>query len=72
MSFPVAFLLAFLGLVISVHERLNAVVLGRPVSIPWLDLIAAAVVLALAAVVLVLLRLLIRDGLGLRPRPVNL
>jgi hypothetical protein len=50
--------LVLLGLVVSARTRLNAVVLGQPVSVPVLWLVAAAVVLALAAVVLVLLRML--------------
>jgi hypothetical protein len=65
-----AFALALLGLIVSAKVRLNAVVLGQPVSVPVLWPVFAAVVLALAAAVLVLLRLLIRDGLRLRPRPV--
>jgi len=64
---PLSFLLAFLGIVVSAQTRLNAVVLGQPVSIPVLWLVFAVLVLAVFAVVLVLLRLLIRDGLRLRP-----
>jgi hypothetical protein len=62
-----ALTLALLGLIVSARVRLNAVVLGQPVSVPVLWLVFAAVVLLLAIVVLVLLRLLIRDGLRLRP-----
>ena len=65
-----ALALAMLGLIVSAKVRLNAVVLGQPVSVPALWLVFAAVVLLLAAAVLVLLRLLIRDGLRLRPRMV--
>ena len=61
--------LAFVGLVISAHARLNAIVLGQPVSIPWIAIIAAFVALVLAVLVLVLLRSLVRDGLRLRPHP---
>ena len=60
--------LAFVGLIISAHERLTAVILGQPVSIPWIGIIAALVALVLAVLVLLLLRSLLRDGLRLRPR----
>jgi len=63
--------LALLGLIVSARTRLNAVVVGQPVSVPVLWLVFAAVVLALAALVLVLARLLVRDGLRLRPRVVT-
>ena len=69
MRFWTFLLLAFLGLVISAHERLNAVILGRPVSVPWIGLIAVLVALVLAVMVLFLLRSLVRDGLRLRPHP---
>lgn len=57
-------------LVVSARTRLNAVVLGQPVSVPVLWLIAAAVVFALAVAVLWLLRGAVRDGGWLRLRPV--
>jgi hypothetical protein len=69
-SAPVQLALALLGLIVSARIRLNAVILGQPVSVPVLWLVFAAVVLLLAALVLVLLRLLLRDGLRLRPRMV--
>lgn len=59
--------LAFLGLVVAARTRLTMTVLGSPVSVPVLWLVAAILVLTLAAVVLVLARLLLRDGLRLRP-----
>jgi hypothetical protein len=68
---PLPLVLILLGLVVSARIRLNAVVLGQPVSVPVLWLVFAAVVLALAALVLVLARLLLRDGLRLRPRMVT-
>lgn len=71
MSAPVQLALALLGLIVSARIRLNTVILGQPVSVPVLWLVFAAVVLLLAALVLVLLRLLLRDGLRLRPRMVN-
>jgi hypothetical protein len=61
------------GLIVSATTRLNATVLGQPVSVPALWLIAAAVVLALAVLVLWLLCSAVCDGgfLQLRPRRVN-
>jgi phosphate/sulfate permease len=70
-SAPLSLVLAFLGLVVAAKTRLNAVVMGQPVSVPVLWLIAAIVVLLLAALVLVLLRLLLADGLRIRPRMAN-
>ena len=68
MTAPLAALLAFCAMLgISAHTRINGVLLGQPVSIPVLGLIFAAMVLLLAVVALILLRLLIRDGFGLRP-----
>ena len=46
----------------SAQARLNAVILGQPVSVPVLGLVALAVVLALATAVLWLLRSAFRDG----------
>ena len=63
----IAAVLAALGLT---QAKLNAVVLGQPVSVPVLGIIAVIVALLLAAAVLYLLRGLIRDGLNLRPRMV--
>ena len=65
MTAPFSLLLAFLGLIVSAHERLNAVLLGRPVSIPWIGIIAAIVSLCLAAMVLLLIRHIVRE---MRPR----
>jgi hypothetical protein len=67
MTAPLSLVLVLLGLVASARIRLSGVILGQPVSIPVLGLIFATVVLLLAALVLILLRLLLRDGLGLRP-----
>jgi len=64
-------LVVLAGLILSARTRVNAIVLGQPVSVPVLGLVFAALVLLLAALVLVLLRLLVRDGLRLRPRMVN-
>ncbi|MGH3194192.1 MAG: hypothetical protein ACRDPY_42245 [Streptosporangiaceae bacterium] len=64
--------LALLALIVSARTRLTATVLGQPVSIPALWLIAAAVVLALAAMVLWLVRSILRDGgLWIAPRRVG-
>ena len=66
-------LVVLAGLIVSARTRLNAVVLGQPVSVPVLWLVAAAVVLLLAALVLLLIRSAARNGafLYLRPRMVN-
>ena len=73
MSAPGWLVLAFLGLLVSAQARLNATVLGSPVSIPVLGIVALAVVLVLAVAVLWLLRSVARDGWpGLRPRVVTL
>jgi len=68
-SIPLPFMLGLIGLLVSAKIRLNAVVLGQPVSVPVLWLVAAAVVLILAALVLYLLRAILRDGLRLSPYP---
>ena len=62
--------LAFLGLVVAARTRLTMTVLGSPVSVPVLWLVAAILMLALAALALWLARLLLRDGLLLRSRMV--
>jgi hypothetical protein len=53
--------LVIIGLIISAHARLNAVIFGQPVSVPALWLVAVAVVLTLAGFVLVMVRLILRD-----------
>ncbi len=70
---PLLLVLAFAGLLVSARVRLNAVILGQPVSVPVLGIVALAVVLLLAAAVLWLIRSVIRDGgfWWLRPRTVN-
>ena len=62
MSIP---LLVVLGVIASAFTKLNAVILGRPVTIPLLMLIAAALFLALAVVLAAIIRVILRD----RPRP---
>jgi len=61
---------AAIALAVSSACRMRAVILGQPVSVPVLWLVAAGVVLALVAAVLLLARALVRDGLRLRPRAV--
>ena len=70
---PLLLVLAFASLLASAQARLNAVILGQPVSVPVLGIVALAVVLLLAAAVLYLLRSIARDlgFLRLRPRVVN-
>ena len=60
MSIPV---LVVLGVTASAVTRLNAVILGRPVTIPLLMLVFAVVLLALAVVLLAIVRVILRDGL---------
>jgi hypothetical protein len=71
MSAPVQMALVLLGLIVAARIRLSGVILGQPVSVPLLGLVAVILVLALAAVVLWLLRSILRDGLRLRPRVVT-
>ncbi len=73
MSAPVQLALALLGLIVSARTRLTMTMHGAAVSVPVLWLVAAALVLAIAAVVLWLLRAAARDGgfWRLRPKPVT-
>ena len=61
MSFPVTFVLAVIGLVVSAKTRLNMVLLGHPVSIPYLGILFAVMVLALVVFALYLIRVLARE-----------
>ena len=65
MSIP---LLVVLGVIASAFTKLNAVILGRPVTIPVLMLVFAVVILALAVVLAAIVRGIVRDG-GLRFYP---
>lgn len=69
MSFPTAFLLIVAGLIVSAHARLNAVLLGQPVSIPWLAVAAAVVILVLIVGALLLIRAITREGFRSSPYP---
>lgn len=71
MTAPISLVLALLGLVASARVRLSGIILGQPVSVPLLGLVAVVVVLVLTVMVLWLVRCLLRDGLRLRPRAVN-
>lgn len=64
MSIPV---LVVIGVIASAFTKLNGVILGRPVSVPLLMLVAAVLILALAVVLAAIVRLIIRDGLQLYP-----
>jgi hypothetical protein len=66
-------LVVLVVVIVSAYARINAVLLGQPVSVPVIGLVAVAVVLMLAALVLVLIRSIVRDRafLYLRPRMVN-
>jgi uncharacterized Tic20 family protein len=58
MSFPLAFLLMLAGLIVSARTRMHAVLFGQPVSIPWLGLIFAVLILTLIVVALYLVKVL--------------
>ena len=64
MSIP---LVIVAGVIASAYTKLNAVILGRPVQVPLLMLVGAVVILALAVVLLAIVRVIIRDGLRLYP-----
>ena len=64
MSIPV---LVVLSVIASAFTKLNAVILGRPVTIPLLMLVAAVLILALAVVLAAIVRLILRDGLRFYP-----
>ena len=64
MSIPV---LVVAGVIASAFTRLNAVILGRPVTVPLLLLVFAVVLLALAVVLAAIVRVILRDGLRFYP-----
>jgi hypothetical protein len=72
MTAPVQLVLAVLAVVASARAHLTAVIGHTAVTVPVLLLVAVIVVLALAVLVLWAARLLVRDGLRLRPRAVEL
>ena len=65
-------LIALAGLIVSARTHVTAAAAGARLDIPVLGVIALAVVLVAAAAVLWLGRQLMRDGLRLRPRMVEL
>ena len=66
MTIPIP-VLVVVSLIVSARTQLHAVIFGQPVSMSGLDLIALAVVLTLVAVILWIIRTILRDGLQLRP-----
>ena len=60
-------LLVVAAVIASAFTRLNAVILGRPVTIPLLMLVFAVLILALAVVLAAIVRLILRDGLRFYP-----
>ena len=66
MPVPIPVLIV-VSLIASAYVKLNAVILGRPVSVSPLLLVAVIVILALGIGLLWVLRALILDGLRLRP-----
>jgi hypothetical protein len=68
MAIPIPILIVA-SVIASACTKLNAVVLGRPVSVSLLLVVAVAVLLTLAIGLLWILRSLLREGLGLSPYP---
>jgi len=64
---PLPAILIVIGVIVSAVTKLHAVVLGQPVTVPYIGIVAVLVGLALTVMVLVLIRLMVRDGLRLRP-----
>jgi hypothetical protein len=71
MSFPVSFLLAVIGLIVSAKTRLTMVLLGQPVSIPYLGILFAVIILILVVLILHLIRVMTREGFKSSPYPRN-
>jgi hypothetical protein len=67
----IAPVLVVLAVVVAARTRLDAVVMGRPVSVPVIGILFTIVVLALAVAVLFLARQVLRDGLRLKPAAVT-
>jgi hypothetical protein len=68
MTAPISLLVAFVGLFVSARIQIRGVLFGQPVSVPLLGLVGAVLVLAIIAVILWLLRSIVREGLRLKPR----
>jgi hypothetical protein len=69
MSFPVSFVLAVIGLIVSAKTRLSMVLFGQPVSVPYLGIVFAVLILALVVLALYLIRVL-REEFRKQPEPV--
>lgn len=69
MSFPVTFALIVAGLVVSARVRLEAVLFGLRVDIPWLAVLFAVLILALVALILGLIRAILADRPVRESRP---
>jgi len=70
MAIPIP-VLAVISLIVSAYIKLNAVILGRPVSVPLLLLVAVAVLLTLAVALLWVLRSLLSFRSSPYPRTVS-
>jgi hypothetical protein len=68
MTIPIP-VLVVISLIASGCTKLNAVILGRPVSVPLLLLVAVAMLLVLLGAVLLLLRSVLRAGFRSSPYP---
>ena len=66
MAIPVP-LLIVASVIASACTKLNAVILGRPISVSALDVIAVVVVLTLVVAFLWIVRTIVRDGLRFSP-----
>ena len=69
MTAPVQTLVALFALIASTWTRINAVILGRPVSVPVIGVIALLMALALVVAALWLLRSVMRPGFRSSPHP---
>ena len=69
MTAPVQILVALFALIASTWTRINAVILGRPVSVPVIGVIALLMALALVVAALWLLRSVMRPGFRSSPHP---
>ena len=67
MSLIVRAVALLVALIVSAHARLHAVLLGQPVNIPWLGVVAVLMILGLAVLLLWLAHLILQE----RPQPAH-
>lgn len=68
MTLPIP-VLVVVALIASTWTRINAVILGRPVSVPVIGVVALVLILVLVVAVLWLLRSMMRPGFRSSPYP---